>query len=105
MCLGGGCGGAVPGRVGPRASWTGPGEHKELLCRFSTDSHAPYRVADIAWPALDPASRGRLAALPIWEEAVRTEAMTAQAVLAMGRAESDPRPAPPTQPQRSHDAP
>src|SRR5262249_227919 len=55
------------------------------------DSHDPYRVSDIAWPALDAASRARLTALPIWEEAVRTEAMTAQAVLAMGRAEGDPR--------------
>src|SRR5262245_33535977 len=73
------------------ASWIGSGEHKELLCRFFVDSHDPYRVSDIAWPALDAASRARLAALPIWEEAVRTEAMTAQAVLAMGRAEGDPR--------------
>ena len=71
-------------------SWIGSGEHKELLCRFFIATHVPFRPADIVWPELDEDSRRRLAALPIWEEAVRTEAMTAQAVLAMGEAEPDP---------------
>ncbi len=73
------------------ASWVGSSEHKELLCRFFIDTHVPYRPADVVWPELDEPSRRRLAALPIWEEAVRTEAMTARAVLAMGDAETDPR--------------
>jgi hypothetical protein len=70
--------------------WTGSPEHKELLCRFFIDSHLPFEPAELTWPDLDDGSRDRLAALPIWEDAVRTEAQTARTVLAMGRAEKDP---------------
>src|SRR5262245_13404219 len=72
-------------------SWIGSPEHKELLCRFFIDSHVPFTLAELSWPDLDDASRQRLAALPIWEDAVRTEAQTARTVIAMGRAERDPR--------------
>lgn len=68
----------------------GSAEHKELLCSFFTESHDPYKPADLKWPALDEAVIARLKALPIWEEAVRTEAETALAVLTMGAAEKDP---------------
>lgn len=68
----------------------GSAEHKELLCSFFTESHDPYKPADLEWPALGPGEVARLKALPIWEEAVRTEAETALAVLTMGAAESDP---------------
>jgi hypothetical protein len=71
-------------------SWIGSPEHKALLCRFFVESHVPFEPADLTWPDLDDASRGRLAALPIWEDAVRTEAQTARTVIAMGRAERDP---------------
>lgn len=68
----------------------GSPEHKELLCSFFTDSHDPYKPAELKWPALDDAAVKRLQMLPIWEEAVRTEAETALAVLTMGAAEKDP---------------
>jgi hypothetical protein len=70
--------------------WTGSPEHKELLCRFFIDSHLPFEPAELTWPDLDDGIRDRMAALPIWEDAVRTEAQTARTVLAMGRAEKDP---------------
>ena len=68
----------------------GSPEHKELLCRFFIDSHDPYKPAELAWPELDEDARRRLALLPIWEEALRTEADTALAVTTMGEAERDP---------------
>jgi hypothetical protein len=68
----------------------GSPEHKELLCRFFLDTHDPYKIEEMKWPALGDAAAERLKALPIWEEAVRTEAYTAKAVLAMGREEKDP---------------
>jgi hypothetical protein len=68
----------------------GSPEHKELLCSFFTESHIPYKPADLKWPDLDEAVIARLKALPIWGEAVRTEAETALAVLTMGAAEKDP---------------
>lgn len=68
----------------------GSAEHKELLCRFFVESHDPYKPEELAWPALSETERARLAALPIWEEAVNTEAYTALAVLTMGKAEKDP---------------
>ena len=68
----------------------GSPEHKELLCRFFIDSHDPYEPAALAWPELDEDARKRLAMLPIWEEALRTEADTALAVTTMGEAEQDP---------------
>jgi hypothetical protein len=70
--------------------WIGSADHKELFCRFFIDSHLPFKPAELCWPELDQAARGRLAALPIWEEAVRTEAATALTVLTMGKREKDP---------------
>ena len=72
------------------APFIGSLEHKELLCRFFVDTHDPYKPAEMPWPELDKDARDRLAALPIWEEALRTEAETALAVTTMGEAESDP---------------
>lgn len=69
---------------------TGSAEHKELLCRFFIDTHDPYKPAELPWPELSADARARLTALPIWEEAVKTEAETALAVSTMGEAESDP---------------
>lgn len=68
----------------------GSPEHKELLCRFFVGSHEPYEPAALRWPDLPEDAVRRLKALPIWEEAVRTEAQTALAVLTMGEAEKDP---------------
>ncbi|MEQ1919168.1 MAG: ferritin-like domain-containing protein, partial [Elusimicrobiota bacterium] len=68
----------------------GSPEHKELLCSFFTKTHDPYKPADLRWPELGADVIARLKALPIWEEAVRTEAETALAVLTLGAAEKDP---------------
>lgn len=71
-------------------SFIGSTEHKELLCRFFVETHNPYAPDSLPWPALGSDARRRLTALPIWEEAVKTEAETALAVTSMGEAEKDP---------------
>jgi hypothetical protein len=68
----------------------GSPEHKELLCSFFTETHDPYKPSELKWPELAEDVVKRLQMLPIWEEAVRTEAETALAVLTMGAAEKDP---------------
>ena len=68
----------------------GSEEHKRLFCRFFLDTHTPFRVPDLSWPDLDAASRDRLASLPVWNEAVYTEADTALKVQTLGKAEPDP---------------
>jgi hypothetical protein len=68
----------------------GSKEHKELLCAFFTETHDPYVPAELKWPELGEDVVKRLRMLPIWEEAVRTEAETALAVLTMGASEKDP---------------
>jgi hypothetical protein len=73
-----------------RGGWIGSDEHKRAFCRSFVESHRPFRPEDIAWPDLDAASRERLAALPIWNEAVRTEAETALKVQTLGAVEADP---------------
>jgi hypothetical protein len=73
-----------------RHDFIGSQSHKDLLCQFFVDSHVPFNPQGLKWPELEEAARRRLAALPIWEEAVRTEAETALAVTAMGEAEPDP---------------
>ncbi|MBI3547803.1 MAG: ferritin-like domain-containing protein [Elusimicrobia bacterium] len=68
----------------------GSPEHKELLCRFFIDTHTPFEPKDLPWPDLDEACMKRLQMLPIWDEAVKTEAETAMKVLELGKAEKDP---------------
>ena len=68
----------------------GSEEHRRLYCGTFVATHKPYRPEDIAWPQLDAEALGRLAALPVWNEAVRTEAATAVKVQTLGRAERDP---------------
>src|SRR4051794_39554794 len=72
------------------ADFIGSSLHKELLVRFFTESHDPYRPAELPWPDLEPSARARLANLPIWEEALRTEANTAMIVVTKGETEPDP---------------
>jgi hypothetical protein len=64
--------------------------HKELLCRTFIDTHRPFRPEEIQWPDLDAGSLSRLKALPIWNEAVRTESETALKVQTLGKVETDP---------------
>ncbi len=72
---------------GPRV---GSEEHKRLFCRVFVETHDPFRASDIAWPELDAGSLARLKALPVWDEATRTEAATAVKVRSLGRTEKDP---------------
>jgi hypothetical protein len=68
----------------------GSDEHRRVYCRVFVESHKAYRPEDIEWPALDAEGLARLKALPVWSEAVRTEAATAVKVQTLGRTEPDP---------------
>ena len=68
----------------------GSEEHKRLFCQMFIDTHDPFQPSGIAWPELDAETLGRLKALPVWNEAARTEASTAVKVQALGRVEADP---------------
>ncbi|HEY4230170.1 MAG TPA: ferritin-like domain-containing protein [Thermoanaerobaculia bacterium] len=68
----------------------GSEEHKALFCREFVATHIPFEPARIQWPELDAESLGRLKALPIWNEAVQTEAETALKVQTLGKSEPDP---------------
>lgn len=68
----------------------GSDEHRRLYCRTFIETHKPYRPEEVAWPDLDAVSLARLKSLPVWNEAVRTEAATAVKVQALGREEPDP---------------
>lgn len=68
----------------------GSDEHRRLYCRMFLETHKPYAPEDVAWPDLDAETLARLKALPVWNEAVRTEAATAVKVQTLGRAEADP---------------
>jgi hypothetical protein len=65
-------------------------EHKELLCRTFIDTHDPFKPAEIRWPDLDAETLARLKAMPVWNEATRTEAATAVKVQSLGDIEKDP---------------
>ena len=68
----------------------GSSEHKELLCRMFIDTHDPFKPTEIRWPDLDAENLARLKAMPIWNEATRTEAATAVKVQSLGDTEKDP---------------
>jgi len=68
----------------------GSEEHKKLLCRTFIDTHDPFKPAEIRWPDLGPEGLERLKAMPVWNEATRTEAATAVKVQSLGDIEKDP---------------
>ena len=68
----------------------GSEEHKALFCNEFVRTHNPFEPARIQWPDLDAETLGRLKALPIWNEAVQTEAETALKVQTLGKSEPDP---------------
>jgi hypothetical protein len=70
--------------------WIGSEDHKQAFCRSFIDTHRPFDPGVLEWPDLDDESLARLKALPIWNEAVRTEAETALKVQTLGAAEPDP---------------
>ena len=68
----------------------GSSEHKQLFCRTFIDTHDPFKPAEIRWPDLDAETLARLKAMPVWNEATRTEAATAVKVQSLGDTEKDP---------------
>jgi len=68
----------------------GSEEHKKLFCRTFIDTHDPFKPGDLRWPELDAEGLARLKAMPIWNEATRTEAATAIRVQSLGDVEKDP---------------
>ena len=70
--------------------FVGSEEHKQLFCDTFICTHRPFEPSDVSWPSLDSESLARLKALPIWDEAVRTEAETALEVQTLGKSERDP---------------
>ncbi|HWZ85604.1 MAG TPA: ferritin-like domain-containing protein [Thermoanaerobaculia bacterium] len=68
----------------------GSEEHKKLLCRTFIDTHDPFKPTEIRWPDLDAEGLARLKAMPVWNEATRTEAATAVKVQSLGDTEKDP---------------
>jgi hypothetical protein len=68
----------------------GSEEHKKLLCRTFIDTHDPFKPTEIKWPDLDAEGLARLKAMPVWNEATRTEAATAVKVQSLGDTEKDP---------------
>jgi hypothetical protein len=68
----------------------GSEEHKNLLCRTFIDTHDPFKPTEIRWPDLDAEGLARLKAMPVWNEATRTEAATAVKVQSLGDTEKDP---------------
>jgi len=68
----------------------GSEEHKRLFCETFLATHKPFEPAEIRWPELDAESLGRLRALPIWDEAVKTESETALKVQTLALVEPDP---------------
>jgi hypothetical protein len=68
----------------------GSEEHRGLYCRTFIETHKPYAPEEILWPDLDADGLARLKALPVWNEAVRTEAATAVKVQTLGKTETDP---------------
>ena len=72
------------------ARFIGSEEHKRLFCDSFLETHRPFDPIDIAWPRLGAQSLSRLKALPVWNEAVRTEAETALKVQTLGASEPDP---------------
>src|SRR5262252_2131391 len=68
----------------------GSEEHKKLLCRTFIDTHDPFKPTEIQWPDLDAEGLSRLKAMPVWNEATRTEAATAVKVQSLGDTEKDP---------------
>jgi hypothetical protein len=73
-----------------RALVVGSQEHKELFCRFFTETHIAFDPCTIAWPDIDEDSRKCLQNLPVWDEAVATERMATCTIQTWAPFETDP---------------
>jgi hypothetical protein len=74
-----------PGPIAP-----GSEAHKAAFCHMLLDTHNPYKPSIIDWPVLDPDTRDRLVALPIWDIAVQTEGKARLRVLSYADLVDDP---------------
>jgi hypothetical protein len=74
-----------PGPIAP-----GSEAHKAAFCHMLLDTHNPYKPSIIDWPVLDPDTRDRLIALPIWDIAVQTEGKARLRVLSYADLVDDP---------------
>ena len=68
----------------------GSSAHKTLFCRALIDTHVPFDVARIAWPAIDATARARIAALPFWSDAIGDERAAARKLALLAARQSDP---------------
>ncbi len=73
-----------------RPAWIGSTAHRDAFCELFIETHRPFDPEAIRWPDLDDESLRRLKALPVWNEAVRTETATALEVRTLGEVEEDP---------------
>ena len=78
------------GSTSVKRRFIGSEDHKRLFCDVFLETHVRFEPSDICWPSLDADSLVRLKSLPVWDEAVRTEAETALKVQTLGQAEPDP---------------
>jgi hypothetical protein len=69
----------------------GSAEHRDLMCKMFMDTFTPFEPEKLEWPDLDDATLSRLRALPVWDEAVKTEAETAMKVTELGKVQTDPK--------------
>ncbi len=68
----------------------GSDSHRDAACRMFRETFNPYKPSIIDWPRLDPDALQRLASLPIWDIAVRTENKARARMLAYGDVVGDP---------------
>jgi len=65
----------------------GSDEHLTVLCRAFIDTHQRFDPATLSWPDLDAEEVAKLAKLPFWDEAIRTERRTGAKVCAYAHIE------------------
>lgn len=65
-------------------------EHRDLFCRFFTDTHVHYDPERTPWPDLEGGALARLVTLPFWGEAVSVERLTSRIVQRAAQYETDP---------------
>jgi hypothetical protein len=68
----------------------GSRDHRDLFCETFVGSHLPYDPAEIAWPDLDDATLRTLRGIPVWTEALNTEAEATAKVRSLAVVEPDP---------------
>ena len=80
----------VPADLDSSTLRIGSAGHRDLLAQFFRDTHVEYLPERMHWPALSAEEIRRLRALPFWQEAVSTEAVTSATVAAAVALETHP---------------